>query len=260
MNVDTMTTGAAQGNAAAAGGDGSTTATGAAGGNGSQSAAPQTNGQGQDQGAGGTMLGTAAFANQGNANPDQTQTPPADGGQGGPNGKDGQDGKQDEETKPEAVIPENAADYAFVAPADIPVNDAMLGKVKEIALAGKLSQEQFSAIMPQLLQLDAGRFDAMKQAYERQRADGVKALQTEWGQEFPANVALAQKAVATFGSPELGALFEATGIGDHPLIVKAFSAIGKALSEDGAFGKGGGGGNAGQDAASILYPKMNFKN
>jgi hypothetical protein len=258
MTVNTMTTGAAQGNTVAAGGDGSTTATGAAGANGSQNAAPQANGQGQ--GAGGTVLGTTAFANQGNADPGQQQTPPTDGGQNGQNGQDGKDGETDQETKPEAVIPENAAAYTFEAPADIPVNDALLGKVKDIAFAGKLSQEQFAAIVPELLKVDAGRFDALKQAYARQRAEGITALQTEWGQEFPANVALAQKAVKTFGSPELGALFESTGIGDHPLIVKTFHLIGKALSEDGAFGKGGGGGNAGQNAASILYPKMNFKN
>jgi len=242
--ADTMTPNAAQGNAAAAGGDGSTNAAAAAAPASGDAGAQGTAQSGQGQGQQGATLGANAFA--------------AAAGDGqGQQDKQGT-GDADKDKQPDAAaIPENAAAYAFEAPADIPVNEAMLGKVKEIALAGKLSQEQFGAIMPQLLQLDAARFQAIQQGYAKQRAEGIQVLQQEWGQEFNANVTLAQKAVSVFGSPELGALFDATGIGDHPLVVKTFAMIGKALSEDQAFGRGGSNA-APQTAAEILYPQMKF--
>lgn len=244
--ADTMTPNAAQGNAAAAGGDGSTNAASAAAAGDAGAQGTAQNGQGQ-QGQQGATLGANAFA--ATAGDGQSQQ-----GQGDKQGT----GDADKDKQPDAAaIPENAAGYAFEAPADIPVNEAMLGKVKEIALAGKLSQEQFANIMPQLLQLDAARFQGIQQAYAKQRAEGIQALQQEWGQEFGANVTLAQKAVSVFGSPELGALFDATGIGDHPLIVKTFAMIGKALSEDQAFGRGGSNAEP-QTAAEILYPQMKF--
>lgn len=143
----------------------------------------------------------------------------------------------DKETKPEAAVPEKADAYTFQGPEGIPVDDTVLSRVKEIALAGKLTQEQFAAIMPRIVELDAGRVASMREAYEKTRAEGVASLKKEWGKDFAGNVALAQNAVRVFGKEALGDLFNATGIGDHPLIVKCFHNIGKALAEDQAFGR-----------------------
>jgi|GEM_PF-6625155 len=243
MADNTMTTGAAQGDAAAAGGNG-TDQTGAAGtgGNSGQTTAPD--GQGQQ----GAVLGSTAFADADKAGAGQNQ-------QGKPEGESGQNGKTDEETKPEAAVPETADAYTFEAPEGVKVNDGMLAQVKGIALAGKLSQDQFAAIMPELVRIDAERFGAINTAYAKQRADGVAALRQEWGTDFDGNVSLAQKAVKTFGSPELGALFDATGIGDHPLIVRTFATIGKALSEDMIVGRQLDHGGKDRSAADILYGK-----
>lgn len=75
------------------------------------------------------------------------------------------------------------------------------------------------------------------------QAEAVQKLRTEWveqtqgdkdigGEKLAANVALAQKAVTQFGTPELKALLGQTGLGNHPEFVRAFAKIGQAISED----------------------------
>ena len=48
----------------------------------------------------------------------------------------------------------------------------------------------------------------------------------------PENLALAIKAVEMFGDAELRSVLDSTGMGNHPVIVRAFYKAGKAISED----------------------------
>jgi 3-oxoacyl-ACP reductase-like protein len=52
------------------------------------------------------------------------------------------------------------------------------------------------------------------------------------GKQFDANMAAAVRAVKDFGGEPLVKLLNESGLGNHPLLVKAFVAIGKARAED----------------------------
>ena len=64
------------------------------------------------------------------------------------------------------------------------------------------------------------------------REKEINALKEEWGESFETNVGAAVAAVNEFGGQELKDYFNKTGIGDDPLVIKAFAKIGKAMSED----------------------------
>lgn len=92
-------------------------------------------------------------------------------------------------------------------------------------------------------------------AFEASVASEWKTQQAEWvatlkadpdlgGAQFVQNVELAKRAAERFGGKEFREALEASGYGNHPLMVKTFVAIGKAMAEDrlavGANGAGGG--------------------
>lgn len=84
--------------------------------------------------------------------------------------------------------------------------------------------------------------DAM--AAERQQSDAEWAKQDQqWrsqvqsdpelgGANLDATALACRKAMAKYGSPELAKFLDDMGIGNHPVLVRAFARIGKALGED----------------------------
>ena len=67
-------------------------------------------------------------------------------------------------------------------------------------------------------------------ASEMQTAE--QELRQEWGQEYDVNMTLANRAIDQIGGEELINLFEQSGMGRNPIVVKAFAKIGKAISEE----------------------------
>lgn len=65
-----------------------------------------------------------------------------------------------------------------------------------------------------------------------QQAKWAQETQTFFGPAWQEEVSLAVRAADTFGGPELRALLEETGLGNHPVIVRTFNEIGKRISED----------------------------
>ena len=87
------------------------------------------------------------------------------------------------------------------------------------------------------------------QAAAERRQEAEAGLRREWGGEHDRNVALAQRAVRSFGDEaftEFLESHEAEGVklGDHPAFLRAFAAIGRGMGEDpplaGAGESGGG--------------------
>lgn len=67
---------------------------------------------------------------------------------------------------------------------------------------------------------------------QQQWADAIKADPDIGGANIEQSRHAARRAVAYAGGTELGQLLEATGLGNHPTLVKAFTKIGKALADD----------------------------
>jgi hypothetical protein len=80
----------------------------------------------------------------------------------------------------------------------------------------------------------------------------VKTDKELGGTALDGNIRLAQSALTKFGTPELRAALDTTGMGNHPEVVRVFTRIGKAMAED-TFEKGSPSKNAGKSAAEILY-------
>ena len=100
--------------------------------------------------------------------------------------------------------------------------------------------------------------------YTQQVQDKKREQTTAWAQQTRAlygagleqEIAFALRAVNTFGGPDLRTLLEETGLGNHPVVIRTLSGIGRTISEDVS---AGGQASAPQDKtfAEALYGKRN---
>ena len=166
--------------------------------------------------------------------------------------KDGEKDKpKDEKDKKPEGAPEK---YEFKPAEGQELDSAALEQFEPIARELNLSNEQAqkmvdlygTKILPMVQQQQA---EAWQKTTEQWAAD-VKADKEIGGANLTSNISVAQRALDTFGSPELKEYLTASGLGNHQELVKAFVKVGKAMSEDGMVtGK-----EAGQrSAAEVLY-------
>lgn len=202
------------------------------------SAEPQSNILGGEQGAQGQQQQQAGDANQ------QTQ----EGQQQG----EKKEGEGEQAQKP--VVPEA---YAFKdLPEGYAMTDEQLAEVSPLFKELGLTQEQAN----KLVAFDAKRALAAEQAGLEQR----QGLVTGWekslredaafgGANFDANVGVAQKALAQFGTPELSTMLKESGLGSHPEVVRLFHRIGQQLAEGQLHS--GSGNNTRKSDAEVFYGK-----
>lgn len=178
---------------------------------------------------------TNANADASGANSDTTQT-------------------DDKDAKPDAV-PEK---YDLKTPDGVALDEAALAEFEPIAKELKLTNEQAQKL--------ADIHTKRMQETERANAEQWKQTTANWvndikadkeigGQNLDTSVRHAQAALAKFGTPELKAQMDATGMGNHPELVRVFARIGKAMAEDN-FIQSGKDGVVG-DPAKRMFPTMN---
>lgn len=96
------------------------------------------------------------------------------------------------------------------------------------------------------------------QAILRERtawAEASKADPEFGGDKLQENMAVAKKAIETFGTPGLTEMLNKTGLGNHPEVVRAFYRAGKAISDDTVvIGRQA----PAQDDAKRFYPQSNM--
>ncbi|MGA3686205.1 peptidase [Serratia bockelmannii] len=154
--------------------------------------------------------------------------------------------KAEKEKKPAA--PEK---YEFTPPEGQELDANALAVFEPIAKELGLSQEQAQKLVdiyPQIQQQQA-------EAWSKQVADWgeqVKADKEIGGDKFNASVGAAQRALDQFGNTELREYLNASGLGNHPALVRFCAKVGKAMAED-TFVVPNQGGQ--RSAADILYGK-----
>lgn len=152
--------------------------------------------------------------------------------------------KAEKEKKP--ATPEK---YEFSAPEGQELDANALAVFEPVAKELGLSQEQAQKLVdiyPQIQQQQA-------EAWSKQVADWgeqVKADKEIGGDKFNASVGAAQRALDQFGNTELREYLNASGLGNHPALVRFCAKVGKAMAED-TFVVPGQGGQ--RSAADILY-------
>lgn len=128
----------------------------------------------------------------------------------------------------------------------------------EVARDAGLTQEAAQKILDRMAPQMAQRQQAQIEAI---RKEWVAASQTDaefGGDKIAENLATARKALDQFGTPELRALLNESGLGNHPEIIRMMYRAGKAISEDTYVGRAAstGGKPAPKtfaDAAAALY-------
>lgn len=154
--------------------------------------------------------------------------------------------KAEKEKKPAA--PEK---YEFTPQEGQELDANALAVFEPIAKELGLSQEQAQKLVdiyPQIQQQQA-------EAWSKQVADWgeqVKADKEIGGDKFNASVGAAQRALDQFGNPELREYLNASGLGNHPALVRFCAKVGKAMAEDSFVVPNQGGQRS---AADVLYGK-----
>jgi len=157
------------------------------------------------------------------------------------------------DTKPtEPVVPEA---YELKMPDGVELDQAATTEFTAIAKELKLDQaaaQKLADIGAKMAQRQADAHAQLVETWTEQ----VKTDKEIGGDKLAENLGVARKAIDTFGSPELKALLNSTGLGNHPEVVKLAFKVGKAISEDG-FVSGSPKGNTTNDPAKKLFPNMN---
>lgn len=193
-------------------------------------------------------------APQGDQPAQQDGENPSVDGEGQQEKADNQDGEQqktEKEQKQEGA-PEK---YEFQAGEGVELDAEALKDFEPVARELNLTNEQAQKLVDAYPKILAGVQQRQADAWQAQTeewAATVKADKEIGGDKLTANLGVAQRALDTFGTPELKEYLNGTGLGNHPELVKAFVKVGKAMSEDGVVtGK-----ESGQrSAAEVLYGK-----
>jgi hypothetical protein len=164
------------------------------------------------------------------------------------------EGKTEEAKAPEGA-PEKYED--FTLPEGMKPIPAVMEKFQDLAKERNLSQaeaQKFADIAAE-----------MQQAAATSQSEAIKALNNGWieanktdkefgGEKLQENLAVAQKAIKAFASPELIKLLNETGFGNNPELIRAFYRAGKQMSED-TFVPAGGAAPQ-KSATEMFYPTM----
>ena len=178
-------------------------------------------------------------------------------------GKEGEakDGKKADEVK--AGAPDKYEDFKL--PDGIAVDEAAMteaqGLFKELNLdqagAQKLVDLQ-GKLMTQVAQAQQKSWDDLTEGWVK----SAKEDPEYGGANYDANLGLANKVIAKFGSPKLVEALTSTRTGDHPELIRIFVKIGKAIGEDNLAGEGDKGGpSAGQrkSTGDVFYDNPKSK-
>lgn len=171
--------------------------------------------------------------------------------------QEGQAAEQDNQGEVGAKADEKPAGapekYEFKAPEGATYDDAVIGAYSEIAKELNLPQESAQKMLDKVAPVIAERQAEQIKAAQTAWADSAKADKEFGGDKLTENLGIAKQALDTFGTPELKALLNESGLGNHPEIIRAFYRAGKATSGDTFVG--GRAPTGPRDAAAVLYGK-----
>ena len=212
-----------------------------------------------------TLMTEAATTTEGaTASEQATQQSATGAGEGGQQqqategqGTQGQQAEGTKTTGEQEKKPEGAPEsYEFKAPEGVQFDDTVIGAFSEVAKDLNLPQDQAQKVLDKMAPVIAARQLEQFQVARVDWAEAAKADKEFGGENLAENLGMAKKALDTFATPELRALLEESGLGNHPEVIRMFYRTGKAISED-RFVGGKQGQRATQTVAQRMYPNMN---
>ena len=162
------------------------------------------------------------------------------------------------EAEGEQAKPEGAPEkYEFKAAEGTTFDDAVIGAFSEAAKELNLSQEAAQKVLDKVAPVIQARQAEQIEAARNAWAESARTDKEFGGDKLTENLAVAKKALDTFGTPELKKLLNESGMGNNPEVIRAFYRAGKAISEDKFIG--GKATTADANDARSLYPNSNLK-
>ena len=148
----------------------------------------------------------------------------------------------------DSSTPKTIEPTAYKIPDAFPVKDIGVWASKM-----NLTQEQLDGIIA----LDGHMKKTEAAATDKVMKAELEKVLSSWGPEKDANVRNATSVIRHFDeNNEMVKLLDDTGAGNHPVVVKFFAKMGKALMAEGGFIKGSGAGNtADKSVASTIFDK-----
>jgi hypothetical protein len=132
------------------------------------------------------------------------------------------------------VVPEVYKD--FTLPDGLALDAKLLDGFKGLAKEAGLSQEAAQKFVTLQSEHAKASMEAMVKQAETEKVKMLDEFKQqtikELGPDYQKELSFAAKALNRFGTPELRKLMDDTGLGNHPLLVKAWVAIGKTMAED----------------------------
>jgi hypothetical protein len=126
---------------------------------------------------------------------------------------------------------------------------------KELDLPQDKAQALIDKISPVLEQRQMAKIEEVRNGW----AEASKTDKEFGGDKLEANLGIAKAALDQFGTPELKELLNASGIGNHPEVIRYFYKVGKATSADTFVGgrqEGKGIPKTFNEQAARLYPNQ----
>jgi len=175
----------------------------------------------------------------------KTQDPKAaDDGQGaeGHDGKDAEKSQEDGKTEDKAKAGDDNADgkvpeayEKFSLPEGYEYDEKLAGEFGGVAKELGLSQDKAQKLVDYYIQLTQKAIQVHNERSAQISEEWKTSAETDkefGGAKFGENIALAKKALDSFGTPELTKHLNESGLGNHPEIIRFCWKVGKLLSDD----------------------------
>ena len=172
-------------------------------------------------------------------------------------------GQEQQSTTAEAeAAPQGAPEqYAdFQLPEGVTLSAEQVGEVQALAKEFNLPQDKAQKLVETMLKQGQSAEAAMQARFDQGRKDWETATRNDkeiGGDKLDDSLATAKKALETFGTQELRAILDASGLGNHPEVVRAFARVGAAISEDRLVTGGTATSNPASRPADVMYGYMN---
>lgn len=120
----------------------------------------------------------------------------------------------------------------FTLPPEMTVDDGLLGQFRQVAAGLGLTQQQAQQLVDLRVQQARQETEAHI-ARTRQWAEAARRDPEFGGAGFQTALAVADRGLASVATPELRALLDQTGLGNHPDMIRLAYRIGRTLAEPG---------------------------
>lgn len=154
--------------------------------------------------------------------------------------------------------------YDLKLPQGVTLQPEALDRTAAVARELGLSNEAAQKLLDHEVGIREAHAKSVSDALLRQQTEQHRARVTEWKQQIEADpelggdklngtVAAIERAMERFATKELKEQLNATGLGNHPELVKCFVKIGNAMKEDKLVGDGKGGTPSRKSDAEVFY-------